>query len=321
MPKISVVMGLFNTPYNYLEATMKSILAQTVKDFELIIIDDASTIEYTEFFKKFSDNRIKYSKLDKNCGPGGARNIGIKQAQGEYIAIVDSDDVYFPNRLELQMDFLDKNPDISLISGGFKQSNNGKTPKIPETHEEIKVFMLFNSPFTSSAVMFRKEEFSQKNIFFPEEIRFAEDYQMWINAMFANVKMSNIKDVLMIYTRRNGQLSKEKFKTQMIIIKDLYKKILHKVGIEAQDKELDLHFNIENEKYNFMTADQIIEWFNKIIEANKTSKLFDEKRLIAKKEDVLNKFKNFKNRLFKVKIGQHNLCINKSLKISLVKRD
>ena len=115
MSKISVVMALYNTPYDYLSATVESILNQTFKDFEFIIIDDASHVGhfgYGEFFEKFNDNRIKYFKLEKNSGPGHARNEGIKKAIGEYVAIVDSDDVYMPQRLELQAKFFDENPKI-----------------------------------------------------------------------------------------------------------------------------------------------------------------------------------------------------------------
>lgn len=320
MTKISVIMGLYNTPFDYLEACVKSILGQTLKDFELIVIDDGSTIEYADFFKNFNDDRIKYSKLDKNCGPGGARNIGIKQAKGEYIAIVDSDDIYLPNRLELQSQYLDENPNIELLSGEYKQSNNGKISKLPIEHEDIKVFMLFNSPFTSPAVMYRKDAFAKKNLYYPEHIHFGEDYQLWIDAMFADIKMANIKDVVMIYVRRKGQLSKQKGDIQETAIKKLYQSILNKMGLQHTQDELDLHYNIENQRFDSTTIEEIKNWFDKIIDTNKTSKTFNEQKLVAKKGSVIKTFENLKNRLFRLKIGQYNLCINKPFRIYIEER-
>lgn len=321
MPKISAIMALYNTPYHFLEATIRSIIEQTFKDFELIVIDDASTIEYNLFFEKFKDNRIKYFKLDKNAGPGHARNEGIKKAQGEYIAIVDSDDIYLPDRFKVQTDFLDKNQEISLISCAFKQSNNGKISSIVENNEDIKIFMLFNSPFVNPAIMFRKNVFAENNLYYPENINFGEDYELWIDSMFAGLKMANLKDVLMIYTRRKGQLSREKSEKQADILKNLYKKILSKMGIDATNEDLDLHHIIYSENFEAIPEDKIQNWFNKIIEANKTSQIFDEEKLIAKKEQMLDKIKKFKNRLLKIKIGQYNFCLNKNLLPYIEKRD
>ena len=320
MPKISAVMALYNTPYNYLKATVESILSQTFSVFELIVVDDASSIEYEEFFAEFDDERIKYFKLEKNAGPGNARNVGIKKAAGEYVAICDSDDIYLPKRLELQAKFFDENPDISLTGCSFRFSNRTKLSFVPLEDKEIKTFMLFNSPLSNPSIMFRKEVFSKNNLFYPEDTNFAEDYELWINAMFCGVKMANLKDFLMIYTRRQGQLSKAKEETQIAILKKLYKKILAQMGIEPTQEELDLHHNIYAENFGQITSEkEISDWFDKIIEHNKN--LFDEKTLLDKKNDMLEKYRKIKNRLFKIKIGGNNLCLSKNLSLYIEQRD
>lgn len=319
--KISVVMALYNTPCSYLKATVESLLSQTFKDSELIIVDDASTVEYEEFFKQFNDDRIKYIKLEKNSGPGAARNTGIRQAQGEYIAIADSDDIYMPQRLELQAKFLDENPEISLIGTAFRPSNKKKISAVLENDKEIKNFMLFNSPLNNPTIMFRKKAFADKNLFYPEDINFAEDYQLWINAMFSGVKIANLKDFLMIYTRRAGQLSKEKNEIQITILKNIYKKMFSQLGLEATDEELDLHYNIYSEKFKGVkSAKQISDWFDKIIEHNRKKKIFDEKLLENKKNQVLEKYNKVSSRFFKLKIGQKNLCLDKNFKMYLEQR-
>lgn len=321
MPKISAVMALYNTPYSFLQATIESILSQTFVNFELIIIDDASQLRYDKFLEHFRDDRIKYFKLETNAGPGHARNEGIKKAVGQYIAIVDSDDIYLPRRFEAQVSFLDANSDISLLSCAFKHSNNGKISSVIENNEDIKVAMLFNSPLSNPAVMFRKNIFAEKNLFYPENINFAEDYQLWIEAMLAGIKIANINEVLMIYTRRENQLSKTKSGEQITILKGLYKKILEHLKMEISQDEVDLNYNIYLENYNAINIEEVINWFDKIIKHNKLFQLFDEKKLIDKKELILAGINKFQNRFFKIKIGSHNLCIYKPFEISLEKRD
>lgn len=321
MPKISAVMPLYNTPNEYLEKTVESILNQTFGDFEFLVIDDASTVEYKEFFEKFNDKRIKYFKLEKNAGPGHARNEGIKKAVGEYVVLVDSDDISLPERFRLQSEFLDKNPGTSILGTSFKFSNRKHAAITIFDEKEIRNFILFNSPLCNPTVMFRREELINKNLFFNETINFAEDYNLWIDAAFAGLKMANLKELLLIYTRRAGQLSKEKEGIQISVLKDLYKGIFAKLSFEATEEELNLHCNIYNENFNQTTTEQISDWFEKIINYNKTSNVFDEELLILKKTQVLDRLKTLKNRLFKIKIGGYNLCLSKNLKLYIEKRD
>lgn len=315
MPKVSAVMALYNTPYDYLLKTVQSILGQTLGDFEFIIIDDASTVDYERFFKQFNDERIKYFRLEKNSGPGHARNEGIKKANGEYVAIVDSDDIYMPKRFEVQSGFLDENPNISLVSGAFKQSNNGKIPPVVVENEDIKLFMLFNSPFANPLVMLKKDIFSEKNLFYPENINFGEDYQLWIDVMFAGIKMANINQILMIYTRRKNQLSKTKLTEQISILHNLYKNIFSKLQMEISEEELLLHHKIYEQDFSDVTVEEISQHFDKIIEKNKLINIFNEEKLNNKKNEIIKQAEKIKNRLFKIKLGNKNFCLGKNLKI------
>ena len=322
MPKISAVMALYNTPYNYLKATVESILTQKFDDFEFIVIDDASTIDYEDFFKKFDDERIKHLKLEKNSGPGAARNAGIRMAKGEYVAIVDSDDIYMPQRFELQAKFLDENPDISLIGGSFRFSNKKKISPVIIGDKEIKTHILFNSPFANPLMMFRRDVFVEKNLFYPENINFGEDYELWISSILAGVKMANLKDFLMIYTRRSGQLSKAGKEKQISILKKIYKKMFLMIGFDASREELDFHYNLYSENFHKLKSPEIIsDWFDKIIHYNRESKMFDEQGLIDTKNQYLEQYEKIKNRLLKVKISGYNFCVSRKLKIYVEERD
>lgn len=322
MPKVSAVMALYNTPYELLQATIESILKQSLKDFELIIIDDASTIDYRKFLSQFNDVRIKYLKLEKNAGPGHARNVGIKKAQGDYVAIVDSDDVYNPKRFERQADFLDQNPTISLVSGAFQQSNNGRIPPVIEDNDSIKAYMLFNSPIANPLVMFRRAIFVVRELFYPEDKNFAEDYELWIDAMFKDIRFGNLNEVLMTYTRRGGQLSSASRMEQVPILKSLYAKIFNNLGFEPTHDEINLHFSICFEGFKLIKSRQeIIDWFNKIIEHNRQKNIFSEKILVERRNATLKKYDNFNDTLFKVKIGDKNLSLGKGFSFKVEDRE
>lgn len=320
-PKISAVMALYNTPLKLFKRTLKSILNQTYQDFELLIIDDASKIDYSNYLNKIKDSRLKYFRLDENSGPGNARNVGIKMAKGEFVAIVDSDDIYLPKRFEMQADFLDKNPDVSLISGGLKFSNNNRVPSILIEDAQIKAAMLFNSQITNPCVMFRKNDFVEKNLFYPDDINFAEDYALWIDAMFKGIKMANLQELLMIYVRRKKQLSKTKCAQQAKILKDLYHKIFTELGMDVSDSDIDLHYNLECENFSDIASTEVIEnWFERIIEHNKSSMVIEPKELEKRRDRIINKYLKRKDNLFRVKIGCHNLCLSRKMTLRVEKR-
>ena len=100
--KISVIIPTYNRG-NIIENSIISVLNQTYTNLEVLIIDDGSTDNTKEIIDKFDDNRIKYIKLKNNYGGSNARNIGIKSATGKFISFQDSDDIFYPKKLEIQM--------------------------------------------------------------------------------------------------------------------------------------------------------------------------------------------------------------------------
>ena len=140
MPKVSVIMACHNASA-FLDQAINSVLCQTLRDLELILIDDYSTDNTLEISKGYElqDNRITVISLPKNAGPAIARNAGIRAATGEWLGILDSDDVAVPERFEEQMRLADNRQDLVLIgSGSISIDKNGqkiKEHKYPTDHE------------------------------------------------------------------------------------------------------------------------------------------------------------------------------------------
>lgn len=115
MPKVSVVIPAYNSA-KYLPETIESIISQSFKDIEIIIVDDASTDNTSDIIARINSSDIRYVRLEENHGgPSRPRNIGIQKAKGEFIAFCDSDDLFVPGRLSTAIKFLRNNPDMGMV--------------------------------------------------------------------------------------------------------------------------------------------------------------------------------------------------------------
>jgi len=152
-PKVSIICRTYNQE-EIVELAIESALNQTFKDYELIIIDDASTDNTYAKIHKFHDQRIKIIKNTKNKGPIATLNMGITEAIGEYISILDGDDEYLPRKLEKQVEYLDKNPDYNAIFSYINTIGDINNPKILNNSNFFK--SIINNPAGTRAEMLRK---------------------------------------------------------------------------------------------------------------------------------------------------------------------
>ncbi len=182
-PAISVVMGVYNGA-GFLEEAIESILQQTFRDFEFIIIDDGSTDRTPQLIKRWArrDSRIVARKNPANIGLAKTLNRGIKEARGQWIARQDADDRSLPERFEHQMDFLAAAPEVGLLGAGCwiidKNGQRQPLPRtLPQTHGEICWHLLWQNPFYHSAVIFRRQ-LAQAHLY-DETLASAQDFELW----------------------------------------------------------------------------------------------------------------------------------------------
>ncbi len=192
-------MSTFNTG-KYIRQAIDSIVNQTYQDFELIIVDDGSTDNTRHIVNKYCaqhPQKIQYIYQD-NAGSSKARNVGIKASRGEYIAILDSDDISLPQRLQKQVEFLDQNPDIALLgTGGWiinEQNQILTTFKILTDSQMIKKQLIRRNQFIHSSVMFRKI-CMEKYGFYREELAYSQDYELYLR-LSAHYNFANLADLL-----------------------------------------------------------------------------------------------------------------------------
>ncbi len=199
IPRVSVIIPTWNDKVSLINS-IKSVFAQSFKDLEIIVIDDGSTDNTKEIIKELSDkdNRIKYFYQENSGHPSGPRNLGIEKAEGEYVALLDSDDEWIDiDKLKRQVEFLDSNPEYVLVGTGVVNVEvNGKEINrylMPETDKKIRQKMLRINSFINSSVLFKASAF--KNVGSSSSI--LEDYDLWLKlgniGKFSNLPMYAVK--------------------------------------------------------------------------------------------------------------------------------
>jgi len=196
-PKISVVMPVYNSE-KYLKESIGSILNQTFKDFELIIVDDCSTDNSLKIIKGYKDKRIKLFRNKKNLGTVRTRNIGLKKAKGKYIAVMDSDDMSFQSRLRIQLNYLEGNPHIFLVGGSAVYIyNDSKDVRKFRKYDDYKMLawrLPKSCSIIHSSVMFRNT--GEK---YNEAFTSAHDYNFYLEMLAKGKNLTNLPNFLVIH--------------------------------------------------------------------------------------------------------------------------
>lgn len=209
MPKVSVIIPTHNRA-KILHLAVKCVLHQTFQDFEIIIVDDASQDNTEEVIRGFRDNRIKYFRREMSGGDAVARNLGIVNSEGEYIAFLDDDDEWFPDKLQRQVVILDHSPKEvgGVYTGQVKvDGTNGKILSIRLGDKKGNLFneLLGGFRFSTSSVMVKKECFHQIGLF-DENHPYSSDFDMWVR-ISKNFQFECIEEPLTKYYIHATRLS------------------------------------------------------------------------------------------------------------------
>lgn len=208
MPRVSVITGVFNGELHHVADAINSILSQTFIDFEYIIIDDGSCDEISNLLMNYSriDSRIRLLRNTKNIGLTRSLNIGLNAAVGEYVARMDADDVCYPTRIGIQVNFLDNNPAIALVGACFDELVAGtvipqRLPFVSGSDTLRSRLFYFNS-FCHSTIMARRELLIGLGGY-DESYRHAQDYDLWLR-LADRYPVENLNISLLLRRMENG---------------------------------------------------------------------------------------------------------------------
>ncbi|MBE7446933.1 MAG: glycosyltransferase [Planctomycetia bacterium] len=226
-PLVSVILPTYNCA-NFLPASIGSILSQTYHSYEIIVIDDGSTDNTKEVLVPFIQ-RITYINLEQNKGLPAARNVGIRSAQGKYIAFIDADDLWMPEKLQTDIEYFGKYPDAGMVYSLHTNIDAEGCVLDGALKKRLPAGNIFNQLFSeqnfiiASSVIVRKEVFETTGLF-DEQLFNCQDWDMWLRIAFY-FKVAGINKPLVKYRHNPHSLSKNRdsvLKYQKLVIDKTY---------------------------------------------------------------------------------------------------
>lgn len=218
MPKVSINI-LTKNRAEFLKKALASVVNQSFKDIEVVVVNDGSTDETAQVILGYKD--IKILNHQEPLGITQSRQEALEASKGEYVAILDDDDEWVNmDKLKKQAEFLDANPDYVLVGGGMKIELGSKNYELrmrPQSDRQIRRTMLLRNNFFTSTIMFRKEAAVNVGGFIKDNIDLCEDYDLWLR-LGKMGKMHNFQEVFTRY--RLSDYNKHKFK--VFLQKQLY---------------------------------------------------------------------------------------------------
>lgn len=259
-PRISVVMPVYNTE-RYLRQATESILNQTFRDFEFIIIDDCSTDSSPEIIQEYAgkDRRIRVLHNSRNLNNARARNRGIKVATGKYVAQMDSDDISLPNRLKKQFKFMEEHPEVVVSGGAVELIDENDRPlgvkRFPLSDQEIRKHIFRHNPLWHPLTIFRKDILDRVEGYDPN-LAVAVDYELYFRmGQFGN--FANLPEVMLRYRIHPANLTRKR------------RAEVKKRGLLIKKRAVGLY------GYQMSLADKLLYFSQKIIPCSLRAFIFD----------------------------------------------
>lgn len=206
-PAVSILVPSFNEDPATVEDSFRGIRDQTWPDFECLVIDESTDPHKAEAIRAecAKDVRFRYIRPDSRIGLAGSLNLGLAQSRGGLIARCDSDDVCLPDRLTLQVRFLEEHPEVGIVGGAMEIIDDSGTAvgfrKYPQTHKAILKSMMFTNAMAHPTVLFRRDITDLFGAYDPA-FRYSEDLELWLRWLNAGVIFANLPDTLLKYRQQ-----------------------------------------------------------------------------------------------------------------------
>ncbi|HET7313164.1 glycosyltransferase family 2 protein [Salinisphaera sp.] len=282
MPEISIVIPVYNR-VRFIGDAIESILAQTVTDLELILVDDGSTDGSQARIAAYDDPRIRLLENPRNLGIAASRNRGIAQAHAPYTAFLDSDDRALPTRLEKQIAFLTRHPDHAAVGSWIRWidttgASRGVTKRKAADADQIAAERLFRSGLENATATARTEILRA----YPhrEDFRLGSDYELWAR-INNDYRLAALREVLVERRRHDDQASDERSPETMQWRLDVFAAQLDRLGIDYDRRDLERHYALRRmHKEGFAPGPDFLDWaehwLDRLHHANAARQLYPE---------------------------------------------
>jgi len=286
-PRVTFLLPTFNAAAT-IGATIKSILAQTMPDFELLVVDDGSMDGTARIVGEFGDRRIRFEANSIRLRLPRSLNRGLTLARSDYVARIDADDICLPDRAAIQADYLDAHPDIALVGSHVKtftddpDSESGEVFSVPLDSATIFVTLLLRNAMAHPSVMLRKSALAAGDLWYDPSVIGAEDYDLWARCAMAKVGLANLPNVLVRYRVHAGQLTQLNTATDQKAAAAVRRRLIEHLGLRPDPATLAIHEAICSDRFMadapFISA--AAEWLKELADANERRGCFNHPALM-----------------------------------------
>lgn len=285
-PCVSVIMPVFNGSA-YLAQAIDSVLAQTLQDWELIVIDDGSSDTSLSIAQAYSDPRIRVLKNPHNLGLPLSRNRGVDEARGRYVAFLDSDDIALPLRLQQQIDFLEANPSIAAVGASAQPINaqgqvTGEDWRCPGEPAYCKARLLFGAYFNTSTFTARVQLLRENH--FDPMVALAEDFDLYIRLCVRH-NLINLPQTLIQCRVHGNNITRTRRQALSEALQGINQRQLGGLGILPTARDLLIHRHIEwlDLPPSKDLLAEVSTWLVRVLNYNEQAAVYDTSalRLIA----------------------------------------
>lgn len=278
MAKVTVLMPTYNVA-PYVKEAIESVLQQTYRDFELLVIDDCSTDNTVAIVRQINDPRIRVVQNERNLGLAENLNRGLSLISTEYVSRMDGDDIAEPQWLEREVSILDSHPDIGICGGGFERFGSCKSlVRFPEHHEDCLANMLFECSIIVPT--FRMSLYRDRGLRYRTDAFPAEDYQFWAECLRIT-KAHNIQETLFRYRMHPSQICTARRQEQERKVAEVRLYMLEWLSTDFTTADKDYYIGpfMANEIVSKQDLTERKAFADKIIEKNRQVGHFDEATL------------------------------------------
>lgn len=308
-PVITVFMAVFNGEA-HIKMAIESVLNQSFTDFELLIVNDGSTDCTLDIIRQFKDPRIRVVSNDGNKGLAFTRNHGLREARGQYIAILDSDDLSIPGRLEIQINFMTAYPEIALCGGQAitidKDDNYTGSLNVPSSTTNMAHQLVLHNIFINSTLLIKKSVMLEVGGY--RDLALAEDYDLSFRISLKH-QVANLNQVLISYRIHENNISSLQAEKQSQAEINIIRDIQTHLNITTDNDLVMLHHHLMRFHLDTSSSQDFLHVLETLKHGNTATKIYDENKfneMLFKKWFIVLREKKerkiislyFKNQLF-----------------------
>lgn len=240
-PRVTVLLPV-RDGRAFLAEAIDSVLAQTLRDLELLVVDDGSTDGSGRIACRRGDPRVRVVRNDRPLGLVASLNRGLELARGTYVARMDADDVSLPERLSRQVDFLDAHPEVGacgtfvVLAGRVEE----RVRAYPTAPEDVRCRLLFETALAHPTVCLRRETFARHGLRYDPVYPHAEDYALWRRAS-ALFPICNLGEPLLRYREHPDSVTRRCPQEQQASVARIHREALSELGLDPSEAELRIH--------------------------------------------------------------------------------